>query len=152
MESGVTRFAAIAIGLAAVIAVGAFAVWSLAPDAAPKTVPGLTELKDLAEIQKTIELSHLHIVSSSNYLGHRIYTVKATLRNVSSTPIRLVDVKWTFFDYNKKVIHEEIHPAFEPKQPPLEPGTEYRFEIPFENPPRGWNYKVPETVVVRVGY
>ena len=152
MESRIARLATIAIGLVVVIGVGVFAVWSLAPGAAPKTVPGVTEVKDLAEIQKAIELSHLHIVSSSNYLGHFVYTVKGTLRNVSSTPIRLVDVKWTFFDYNKNVIHEEIHPAFEPKQPPLEPGTEYRFEIPFENPPRRWNYKVPETVVVRVGY
>lgn len=152
MDSRIARLTTIAIGLVVVIGFGVFAVWSLAPGAAPKTVPGLTEVKDLPEIQKTIELSHLHIVSSSNYLGHFVYTVKGTLRNISSTPIRLVDVKWTFFDYNKKVIHEEVHAAFEPKQPPLEPATEYRFEIPFENPPRGWNYKVPETVVVRVAY
>lgn len=152
MESRIARLATIAIGLVVVIGVGVFAVWSLAPGAAPKTVPGLTEIKDPAEIQKTIELSHLHIVSSSNFLGHRVYTVKATLRNVTSMPIRLVDVKWTFYDYNKKMIHEEIHPAFEAKQAPLEPSTEYKFEIPFENPPSGWNYRVPETVVVRVGY
>ena len=152
MESGVTRPASIAVGLAVVIAAGVFTVWSLAPGAPPEMPPGLAEVKDLAEIQTTIELSHLNIVSSSNYLGHFVYTVKATLRNISTKPIRLVDVKWTFFDYNKKPIHEETHPAFEAKQPPLEPGTEYRFEIPFENPPRGWNYKVPETVVVRVAY
>jgi uncharacterized protein affecting Mg2+/Co2+ transport len=152
MESGVTRPATIALGLAAVIIAGVLAVWSLTPGAAPKTDAGLTEVKDSTEIESMVELSHLHIVSSSNYLGHFVYTVKATLKNVSSMPIRLVDVKWTFYDYNKKVIHEEVHPAFEAKQAPLEPGTEYRFEIPFENPPRGWNYKVPETIVVRVGY
>ena len=152
MQSSVARPVTIAIGLAVVIALGVFIVWGVAPRAELKTLPGLTELKDPGDIQKTIELSHLHIVSSSNYLGHFVYTVKATLRNVSDRPIRLVDVKWTFLDYNKKVIKEEVHPAFGPKQAPLEPGTEYMFEIPFENPPKGWNYKVPENAVVRVAY
>lgn len=152
MDSGVTRPFTIAIGLAVVIALGVFIVWSVAPGAEPKTPPDLTEVKEPAEIQKTIELSRLHIVSSSNYLGHFVYTVKATLRNVSDKPVRLVDVKWTFFDYDKKIIKEEVHTAFQPKQAPLEPGTEYMFEIPFENPPRGWNYKVPDNAVVRVAY
>lgn len=152
MEPGVARPFTIAIGLATVIALAVVMVWSVAPRAAPDLAPGLTEIKDPAEIQKTIDLSHLHIVSSSNYLGHFVYTVKARLRNVSSMPIRLVDVKWTFFDYDKKVIREETHTAFELKQAPLEPGTEYMFEIPFENPPHGWNYIVPDNVVVRVAY
>lgn len=152
MESSIARPVTIAIGLAVVLALGIFVVWSFAPSAAPETAPGLTEVKDAAQIEKAVELSHLHIVSSSNYLGHFVYTVKATLRNVSDKPIRLVDVKWTFYDYDKKVIKEEIHTAFEPKQAPLEPGTEYMFEIPFENPPRGWNYKVPQTTVVRAAY
>src|SRR6185295_19820032 len=116
MESGITRPATIIVGLAIVIAVGVFTVWSLSPADEPKTLPGLTEVTDPAEIQKTIELSHLHIVSSSNYLGHFVYTVKATLKNVSTMPIRLVDVKWTFVDRQKKVIKEERHTAFDPKQ------------------------------------
>jgi Protein of unknown function (DUF3426) len=152
MQSGVTRTATIALGLAVVIGLAIVAVWGLAPRDTPEVPPGLTEVKEPAEIQKRIDLSHLHIVSSSNYLGHRIYTVKATLRNISNEPIRLVDVKLIFMDYDKKVIQEQVHPAFEAKHPPIEPGTEYRFEIPFENPPRAWNYHVPDTVVVRVAY
>ena len=33
-------------------------------------------------------------------------------------PIRLVDVKMTFLDSEKKPIHDEVHPAFELKQRP----------------------------------
>jgi methyl coenzyme M reductase subunit C len=152
MESGINRPATIIVGLAIVIAAGVFTVWSLAPAEEPKTLPGLTEVTDPAEIQKMVELHNLFIVSSSNYLGHFVYTVKATLKNVSTMPIRLVDVKWTFVDRQKNVIKEERHTAFDPKQPPLEPGTEYQFEIPFENPPRQWNYIVPANVIVRVAY
>ena len=66
--------------------------------------------------------------------------------------LRLVDVKMTFLDSDKKPIHDEVRPAFELKQRALQPGTEYRFEIPFENPPRTWNYIVPNTEPVRVAY
>jgi hypothetical protein len=152
MESSIARPVTIVIGLSIVIALGIFMVWGVAPTPVPETPPGLTEVKEAAEIPGLVQLNRLHIVSSSNYLGHFVYTVKATLRNVGDTPVRLIDVKWTFYDYNKKVIKEEVHTAFEPKQAPLEPGTEYMFEIPFENPPKGWNYKVPENTVVRVGY
>lgn len=152
MEAGIKRPVAIAIGLAVVAVVGVLLAWSLAPRATPNVPPGLTEVTDLAELQKLMDLTHLNILTSSNYLGHRIYTVRATLRNISNSPIRLVDVKLTFRDSQKQVIQQENHPAFDPRQSPLEPGTEYTFEIPFENPPRAWNYRVPDTEIVRVGY
>lgn len=152
MESGVKRPVTIAIGLALVATVAVVLAWSLAPRAAPDLPPGLTEVTDAPELERSIELSDLGILTSTNYLGHRIYTVRATLKNLSNSPIRLVDVKMTFRDGTKRVIQEEVHPAFEPKQRPLEPDTEYRFEVPFENPPREWNYHVPDTEVVRIGY
>ena len=152
MEAGVTRPVTVAIGLACVIVLGIVAIWGSGPGKEPDSTPGLTEINDPAELQKMVEMSHLGIVTSTNYLGHRIYTVKATLKNISNTPIRLVAVKMTFLDYSKKSIHEEVHPVFQPKQHPIEPGTEYRFEIPFENPPRTWNYHVPDTQVIRVAY
>ena len=152
MESGVKRPVTIAIGLALVATVAVVLAWSLAPRAAPDLPPGLTEVTDPPELDRSIKLSHLSILTSTNYLGHRIYTVTATLKNLSNSPIRLVDVKMTFRDSTKRVIHEEVHPAFEPKQRPIEPDTEYRFEVPFENPPREWDYHVPDTEVVRIGY
>ena len=146
------RVVALGLGLVSVIVVGILIVWALGPRDVPLLPSGLTEVNDPAELQKTVELNHLSILTSTNYLGHRVYTVQATLKNISGMPIRLVDVKMTFLDYDKKPIHEEIHSAFEAKMPPLQPGTEYRFEIAFENPPQTWNYHVPETQVVRVAY
>jgi hypothetical protein len=152
MESGIKRPVTIAIGLAVVAVIGVALAWSLAPRATPHVPAGLTEVTDSAELPKLMELSHLNISTSSNYLGHRIYTVWATLRNISNSPIRLVDVKLTYRDAQKQVIQQETHPAFEPRLSPLEPGTEYTFYIPFENPPRNWNYHVPDTEIVRIGY
>jgi hypothetical protein len=152
MEAGIKRPVTIVIGLAIVAVVGVVLAWTLAPRATPHVLPGLTEVTDSGELKKMMELSSPQIKTSSNYLGHRIYTVWATLRNISNSPIRLVDVKLTYRDAQKQVIQQETHPAFDPKQSPLEPGTEYRFEIPFENPPRTWNYHVPDTEIVRIGY
>ena len=152
MEAGIKRPVTIAIGLAVVALIGVVLAWSLVPGPAPHVPPGLTELTDPAELPKWMELSHLSILTSTNYLGHRIYTVKAKLRNISNSPIRLVDVKLTYLDAQKQVIQQETPPAFEPRQSPLEPGTEYTFEIPFENPPKAWNYHVPDTEIVRIGY
>jgi hypothetical protein len=72
--------------------------------------------------------------------------------NSSDKPIRLVDVKLTFLDYEKGIVHEEVRTAVAPSQPPIAPGMQQRFEIAFENPPRTWNYHVPETQVVRIAY
>jgi hypothetical protein len=153
MEYGLNRPFTIAIGLAVVaIAFGIFLVRGIAAREEPRAPSDLTEVTDPVEIRKMLEMSHLGILTSSNYLGQRIYTVTATLRNISTTPVRLVDVKMTFLDSDKKPIHDEVHPAFEFKQRALQPGTEYRFEIPFENPPRAWNYIVPNTEPVRVAY
>jgi len=153
MESGMNRPFTIAIGLAVVaIVFGIFLVRGLAPREKAETPPDLTEVTDPVEIKRILEMSHLGILTSSNYLGQRIYTVTATLKNISTMPVRLVDVKMTFLDSEKKPIHDEVHPAFELKQRALQPGTEYRFEIPFENPPRTWNYIVPNTEPVRIAY
>jgi len=152
MDAGIKRPVTIALGFTLVAAIAILLAWGVSPSVAPDTPQKLTEVTEKSELQKVIELSHLGILTSTNYLGHRIYTVRATLRNVSASPIRLVDVKMTFRDTQKSTIKEEVHPAFELRRPPLEPGTEYRFEIPFENPPKTWDYHVPDTEVVRVGY
>jgi hypothetical protein len=152
MEADIKRPVTIGIGFAVVAVIGVVVAWSLSPRNTPGVPPGLTEVTDPAEVSKLMELTHLNILTSTNYLGHKIYTVKATLRNISNSPIRLVDVKFTFRDAQKQVIQQENHPAFEPRQSPLQSGAEYIFNIPFENPPRAWNYHVPDTEIVRIGY
>jgi len=152
MDVATSRAIGLGIG---VIALGILAFWWLAPAEAP-AVPaapaGATEVKNPAQLEKVIAIGPPSIVTSTNFIGHKIYTVKATLKNISSMPIRLVDVKMTFLDDNKKQIHEEIRSPLEPRMRPMEPGSEFPFEIRFENPPHTWNYHVPETQVVRVAY
>ena len=152
MEARAVRPAAIGIGIAVVATVGLLFVWGIAPGKTVSLPAGLTEVTDPSELQKMVEVSHLGILTSTNYLGHKVYIVRATLKNVSDRPVRLIDVKMTFLDYGKKVIQEESRTAFGLKQRPLEPGTEYRAEIAFENPPHNWNYHVPDTKVVKAAY
>ena len=154
MNAGVGRPVAIGIGIAIVAVAGLLAVWGAGAGAGtPPAVPaGLTEVRDSLELAKIAEVSRLEILTSTNYLGQKVYTVRVTLRNVSAKPIRLIDVNMTFVDYQKKTIKEEVRAAFELKQSPLEPGTEYRAELAFENPPREWNYRVPDTRIVKAVY
>ena len=135
-----------------VLGLGLFAISKILPGTTSAVPEGLTEVTDPEIIQKTVEISHIGIATSTNYLGHKIYMVHATVKNISGEPLRLVDVKMTFVDYNKKSVEESVHKAFEPKWNPLEPGTEYRFELAFENLPRTWNYRVPAMEVVKVAY
>jgi hypothetical protein len=151
MEAGITRPVTLGIGAAVVIVLGISAVMVLTPGE-ERTPPGLTEVRDPLELGEFLEMSHLGILTSTNFLGHRVYTVRAILRNTSDKTVRLVDVRLTFLDYDKKVVHEEIRSALETSQPPIPPGTEYQFEVAFENPPRTWNYHVPDTQVVRIAH
>jgi hypothetical protein len=58
----------------------------------------------------------------------------------------------TFTDYEGKTIQESTHTAFDPRHRLLDPGDQYRFEVNFENLPKSWNYHVPNTQIVKVGY
>ena len=143
---------ALIIGGLIVVALGLVAGWALtAPDSTPSK---LTELTDPASIQNVIQLNadQVGILTSENYVGHRLRVIRGWLKNVSDKPVRTIDVKFTFTDYDGKPVQESVQRAFEITQKPLLPGTEYRFDINFENLPRTWNYRVPVTQVVKVGY
>ena len=113
----------------------------------------MTEIKDPASIQNTIELTHLSILTSDTYAGNiRIRNITGLLKNISTMPVRKIDLKMTFTDYDGKTIQESTHTAFSPRKKPLEPGTQFRFEVNFENLPRSWNYHVPITQIVSVSY
>jgi hypothetical protein len=152
MNAGISRTTAISIGVAVVLVGGIVTALVLRPREAPSLPPGLTVVEDSPKIGELVEMTHLSILTSRNYLGHSVYIVTAILKNISNTPIRVVKVKLTFFDYEKKMIHEEVQTAYDLKQHPLESGTTYQFEVPFENPPKTWNYHVPDTQVVFVAY
>jgi hypothetical protein len=135
-----------------VLGAGILGLWLLTPRGNPAQQAGLMEVTDSATLKDSVALSHLGIRTSTNYLGHRIYTVHGRLKNNSINPIRMIEVRMTFVDQDQKPVQESIHQAFEPKWKPLEPGTEYEFSLAFENLPRTWNYRVPSTEVYRIAY
>src|SRR4051812_32951036 len=128
-------------GGAVLIAVAVFVGWSLGPGRNRNDSSRLIEITDPATIQKTVELTHLSITTSDTFAGNiRIRNITGLLKNISSTPIRRIDLKLMFSDYDGKTIQESTHTAFSPRKRPLDPGTQFRFEINFENLPKSWNY------------
>ena len=82
----------------------------------------------------------------------KIRVIGGTLRNVSDKPLRLVEVKMIFMDFDGKPVQESVEQAYEVNYKPLAPGADHRFEINFENLPRNWNHRIPTVEAVRVAY
>jgi len=113
----------------------------------------LTEITDAAVIEHAIQLSHLSIATSDTFAGTiRIRNITGMLTNISDKTVHKIDLKMTFTDYDGKTIQESTHTVYASQKVPLNPGGQYRFEVNFENLPRTWNYRVPKTQVVKVGY
>lgn len=112
----------------------------------------LTEVTDVATVQNQVQLSHLGIATSENYAGQRIRVISANVKNTSDKPIRIIDVKMVFTDYDGKPVHEYAERVLRQNQRPLAPGEEFRFELRQENLPRTWNYRVPITEVTKIGF
>ena len=112
----------------------------------------LTEVTDTATIQSHLQLSHLGIATSENFVGQRIRVIGAYLKNTSDKPIRTIDVKMVFTDYDGKPVHEYSERVLSLNQRPLAPGEEFRFEMRQENLPRTWNYRVPITEVTKIAF
>ena len=141
---------AIIIGSLVIVAVVFMAGWVLT---APETAPdALAEITNPTDVQSAVLLDSVSILTGENYFGHRVRVIRGWLTNLSDRPIRMVEVKFTFTDYEGKPVQESVHRTFEPSQRPIDPGTKYRFDINFENLPREWNYRIPVTEVVKVGF
>ena len=134
--------------LTGLIAVWAFiSSWREDVSAAP-----LAEVSDIAAIQSSAQLSHLSIATSENFVRQKVYVVSAYLKNVSNKSLRMAEVKMVFTDFDGKPIREYTQKVLEPNQKPLLPGMEFRFEARQENFPRGWNYRVPITEIIKIGF
>ena len=139
--------ASIAVVLALVLA------WILTPSAEEEAAAApITELTDTATIQNNVQLSHLSIATSENFAQQKIRVISGMLKNLSDKPIRTIDVKMVFTDYDGKQVYEYSDKALSRNQRPLVPGEEFRFELRVENLPRTWNYRVPITEVSKIGY
>jgi hypothetical protein len=139
------------IGLVGLV-LGGLGYWMFAPGTSAAPDHNVTEITDPTAAQAMVQISNPTVAQSESYVGNRVRLIGGSLKNVSNKPIRLVELKMQFADYNGNPIQEGVHPAFEAKQRPLAPGAEYHFEIAFEDLPRTWNYRPPAMQVVKVGY
>jgi hypothetical protein len=112
----------------------------------------VNEIADIATIQNWTQLGHLSIATSENFARQKIYVVSAYLKNVSDKPLRMIEVKMVFTDFDGKPVREYVQRVLDRTQKPLAPGMEFRFEVRQENLPRSWNYRVPVTEVTKLGY
>ncbi len=146
------RRTAIIIIASIAVVVGILLVWAFAPSADQVSAAPVTEVSDPATVQNYLQLSHLSIATSENFARQKIYVISGYLKNVSDKSVRIAELKMVFTDFDGKPILEYKPRVLDRNQKPLLPGVEFRFEVRQENLPRGWNYRVPVTEVVRIGY
>jgi len=146
------RRARVLIAVSVLLIVGLIAGWAVMSSDEQAASAPVAETSDTAVIQNSVQLSHLSIATSENFARQKIYVISALLKNVSGKPLRMVEVKMTFTDFDGKPIHEYSQKILAVIQKPLAPGEQFRFEIRQENLPRGWNYRVPVTEVTKLGY
>src|ERR1051326_3631045 len=96
---------AILIGTVVVAVVGIFLLWAFIPPAEDKaaTAP-LKEISDAATVQNALQLTHLSIATSENFARQKIYVITGYLKNVSDKPLRMVELKMDFTDFDGKTI------------------------------------------------
>ena len=147
------RRSVIIISTTVVLIVGLVLVWAFGPSAQDQaSVFPLAEISDKAVIQEQLPLTHLGIATSENFAAQKIRVIAGTLTNHAGMPMRMIEVKLTFTDYDGKPVHEYSERVLAQDQKPLAPGSEYRFEVRLENLPRTWNYRVPITEVTKIGF
>ena len=149
---GERRGAFIIVGSIAIV-VGILLLWAFAPGAQNRAASApVTEISDAATVQNSLQLSHLSIATSENFARQKIYVISGYLKNVSDKPLRTVEVKMSFTDFDGKPILDYSQKVLDRNQKPLAPGEQFRFEVRQENLPHTWNYRVPITEVSKVGY
>lgn len=137
------------VGATVVFFVGLLTVWAFAPGSATGS-DSLIEITEPAEIEKYVGVSRITIATSENYMGHRIRVINGILTNVSDKPLRMIELKLIFLDYDGNPLIEDVQMGFQ-SQKPLNPGEPFRFGANFENLPREWNHRIPNVEITRIG-
>jgi len=145
------RRTVVIISATTVLFVGSILFWALASNQTTVSA-NLIEMTDPTSIRDQVQLSHLSIATSENYVGHRLRVISGVVKNTSDKPLRVIDVKMVFTDYDGKPLQQTVQRAFESMQRPLAPGAQHHFEVNFENLPKNWNYRVPNVQVVKIAY
>ena len=144
------------IGASIVVALGLVGLWAMS--SVPTEATGssgsqpLAQIDDPDEISAQVELSRLAILTSQNFVGHKIRVIEGSVTNKSADrTFRSVALKLTFTDYDRGSIQESEEEVLATRGP-LAPGERRRFSYRFENLPNNWNFRVPIGEIVRLGY
>ena len=146
------------IGTSIVVALGLVGLWAMssAPTGATEPSgsqpPAHIDIDDPDDIRAQVELSRLAILTSENFVGHKIRVIEGSVTNQSADrTFHSVALKLTFTDYEGVSIQESEEDALATGGP-LAPGERRRFSYRFENLPTNWNFRVPIGEIVRLGY
>ena len=144
------------IGASIVVALGLVGLWAMSsvPTEATESsgAQPLAHIDDPDEIRAQVELSRLAILTSQNFVGHKIRVIEGSVTNKSADrTFHSVALKLTFTDYDDGSIQESEEEVLATRGP-LAPGERQRFSYRFENLPNNWNFRVPIGEIVRLGY
>src|SRR5688572_12418069 len=113
------RRTAIIICASIVVTVGIVATWALVPGQNPEAAVPVNEITDSNSIQQSVRILRLGIATSENYVGHKIRVIGSTINNVSDRPIRMLEVRMVFTDYEGNSVHEYSEQVLRPNQKPI---------------------------------
>ncbi len=138
-------------GTSIAIALALIGVWAAVSQPVTVNAEPLVHVDDPDEIAAIVGMPRLGILTSQNYVGHRIRVIEGSLENLGAEAIRSIELKLVFSSFEGESVLEAEEEGLTPGRP-LIPGATARFSFRFENIPSGWNYRVPDVEVIRIGY
>ena len=141
----------IIIGTSIAIALALIGVWAAVSQPVTVNAEPLVHVDDPDEIAAIVGMPRLGILTSQNYVGHRIRVIEGSLENLGAEAIRSIELKLVFSSFEGESVLEAEEEGLTPGRS-LIPGATARFSFRFENIPSGWNYRVPDVEVIRIGY
>ena len=139
----------IIIGAFLLFGLGLIGLWALASQPTAADTEPLVLVDNEADFSSYAELPRLGILTSTNFVGHRIRIIEGTIRNVSEQTLRSVELNLAFNSFDGDVVLESDEQGL---GSPLPPGQERRYTFRFENLPADWNYRVPDVEIIQIGY
>ena len=139
----------IIIGAFLLLGLGLIGLWALASQPTGADTEPLVLVDNEAGFSSYAELPRLGILTSTNFVGHRIRIIEGTIRNVSEQTLRSVELNLAFNSFDGEVVLESEEQGL---GSPLPPGQERLYTFRFENLPADWNYRVPDVEIIRIGY
>ncbi len=139
----------IIIGGFLLFGLGLIGFWAAASQPPPADTAPLVFIEDEADFPNFVELPRIGILTSTNFVGHRIRVIEGTVRNVSDQTLRAVELNVAFNSFDGDIVLESAEQGLRSSLPA---GEERRYSFRFENLPPEWNYRVPDVQIIRIGY